>query len=137
MASQIPQVLRATAKPVLSSSFTEARRRALNLYRAWYREVSASLSLSLSLSLWIKWHKCHFVYTSMQDWFWVCRSFHLTPPSLPVLLQIPHTIELYLLDISVQEGRQKLREQFYKNSHVRDPRVIDMLVIKVQNIHHG
>ena len=46
-------------------------------------------------------------------------------------LQIPHTIELYLLDIPVQEARQKLREQFYKNAHVRDPRVIDMLVIKV------
>ncbi len=40
MASQVPRVLRATAKPLLSSSFTEARRRALNLYRAWYREVS-------------------------------------------------------------------------------------------------
>ena len=52
--------------------------------------------------------------------------------SVSTSLQIPHTIELYLLDISVQEGRQKLREQFYKNSHIRDPRVIDMLVIKVQ-----
>ena len=103
MASQIPQVLRATAKPVLSSSFTEARRRALNLYRAWYREVRLPLSLSLSLQ---------------------------TPSSS---LQIPHTIELYLLDIPVQQARQKLREQFYKNAHVRDPRVIDMLVIKVQS----
>ena len=26
-------------KPVLSTSFAEARLRALNLYRAWYREV--------------------------------------------------------------------------------------------------
>ena len=41
-----------------------------------------------------------------------------------------------MLDISVQEGRQKLREQFTKNAHVRDPRVLDMLVIKVNiNVH--
>ena len=39
MASQIPTVLQGTAKPILSSSFGEARRRALNLYKAWYREV--------------------------------------------------------------------------------------------------
>jgi len=37
--SQIPQVLRASAKPILSSTYPEARKRALNLYRAWYREV--------------------------------------------------------------------------------------------------
>lgn len=45
MASQIPQVLRASAKPILSSTYPEARRRALNLYRAWYREVIRSLKL--------------------------------------------------------------------------------------------
>ena len=39
MASRVPHVLRATAKPILSGSFAEARRRAINLYRAWYREV--------------------------------------------------------------------------------------------------
>ncbi|XP_064391039.1 NADH dehydrogenase [ubiquinone] 1 alpha subcomplex subunit 6-like [Halichondria panicea] len=80
-AAQIPQVLRAISKPILSSSYPEARRRALNLYRAWYREI-------------------------------------------------PHTIKMYLLDLSTIEARQKLREEFYKHSHVRDPRVIDMLVIK-------
>lgn len=39
MAHQVPYVLRATARPILSASLHEARRRALNLYRAWYREV--------------------------------------------------------------------------------------------------
>ena len=34
------QMVRAVPKPFLSSSFLEARRRTLNLYRAWYREVS-------------------------------------------------------------------------------------------------
>ena len=38
---------------------------------------------------------------------------------------------MYNLDMSVGTGRQKVREEFQKNSHVRDPRVIDMLVIKV------
>ncbi len=45
--------------------------------------------------------------------------------------QIPNAIESYSLDIPVQQGRLKLREVFIKNGHVRDPRVIDMLVIKV------
>ena len=44
--------------------------------------------------------------------------------------QVPETIKMYTLDITVKQGRQKLREEFYKNAHVRDPRVIDMLVIK-------
>lgn len=46
--------------------------------------------------------------------------------------QVPETIKMYTLDITVKQGKQKLREEFYKNAHVRDPRVIDMLVIKVQ-----
>lgn len=33
--------------------------------------------------------------------------------------------------MSVKSARDTLRQEFYKNSHVRDPRVIDMLVIKV------
>ena len=38
---------------------------------------------------------------------------------------------MYKLDMTVGTGRKKVREEFQKNSHVRDPRVIDMLVIKV------
>lgn len=46
--------------------------------------------------------------------------------------QVPEAIKMYALDITIKQGRQKLREEFYKNTHVRDPRVIDMLVIKVR-----
>ena len=38
---------------------------------------------------------------------------------------------MYALDISAKEGRQKLREQFYRNAHRNDPRVMDLLVMKV------
>ena len=38
---------------------------------------------------------------------------------------------MYSLDISVGVGRRKVREEFQRHSHIRDPRVIDMLVIKV------
>ena len=41
-------------------------------------------------------------------------------------------VHLYQLDITVKQGRNKVREMFMKNAHVADPRVIDMLVIKVQ-----
>lgn len=43
-------------------------------------------------------------------------------------------VHLYQLDITVKQGRNKVREMFMKNAHVRDPRVIDMLVIKVQTV---
>lgn len=43
---------------------------------------------------------------------------------------MPHILELYALDMPAQRLRLRLREEFYKNGHVRDPRVIDMLVIK-------
>ncbi|KAL5481545.1 hypothetical protein EMCRGX_G021733 [Ephydatia muelleri] len=81
MAASSVRVFKGTAKPILSNSFTEARRRALNLYRAWYREI-------------------------------------------------PKAVEAYCLEVSVKSARDTLRQEFYKNSHVRDPRVIDMLVIK-------
>ncbi|XP_008328531.1 NADH dehydrogenase [ubiquinone] 1 alpha subcomplex subunit 6 [Cynoglossus semilaevis] len=44
--------------------------------------------------------------------------------------EVPNTVLLYRLDISVSQGREKLRELFYKNKHLTDIRVIDMLVIK-------
>ncbi|KAM4783640.1 NADH dehydrogenase [ubiquinone] 1 alpha subcomplex subunit 6 isoform 1-T1 [Cyanocitta cristata] len=46
--------------------------------------------------------------------------------------EVPNTVHLYQLDITVKQGRNKVREMFMKNAHVTDPRVIDMLVIKVQ-----
>uniref|UniRef100_F7B8M8 NADH dehydrogenase [ubiquinone] 1 alpha subcomplex subunit 6 n=1 Tax=Equus caballus TaxID=9796 RepID=F7B8M8_HORSE len=42
-----------------------------------------------------------------------------------------HTVmHLFQLDISVKQGRDKVREMFMKNAHVMDPRVVDLLVIK-------
>lgn len=41
-------------------------------------------------------------------------------------------MHLYQLDITVKQARDKVRELFVKNAHVTDPRVIDMLVIKVR-----
>lgn len=50
------------------------------------------------------------------------------------VIQVPRALQMYSLDLSVKTGRKKLREEFQKNSHIRDPRVIDMLVIKVLSI---
>ncbi|NWW40638.1 NDUA6 dehydrogenase, partial [Panurus biarmicus] len=44
--------------------------------------------------------------------------------------EVPNTVHLYQLDITVKQGRNKVREMFMKNARVTDPRVIDMLVIK-------
>ncbi|NXU40811.1 NDUA6 dehydrogenase, partial [Drymodes brunneopygia] len=44
--------------------------------------------------------------------------------------EVPNTVHLYQLDITVKQGRNKVREMFIKNAHVTDPRVIDMMVIK-------
>uniref|UniRef100_A0A8C8RB75 NADH dehydrogenase [ubiquinone] 1 alpha subcomplex subunit 6 n=1 Tax=Pelusios castaneus TaxID=367368 RepID=A0A8C8RB75_9SAUR len=44
--------------------------------------------------------------------------------------EVPNAVRQYLLNISVKQGRDKVREMFMKNAHVTDPRVIDLLVIK-------
>ncbi|RWS24465.1 NADH dehydrogenase [ubiquinone] 1 alpha subcomplex subunit 6-like protein [Leptotrombidium deliense] len=68
-------------RPVLSTNAIEARRRVLNLYRSWYR-------------------------------------------------QIPYIYHEFNLPYDKDQLKAKLREKFYENKHVKDLRVIDMLVIK-------
>ena len=47
-------------------------------------------------------------------------------------LQVPRAVQMYSLDLPISTGRRKLRQEFQKNSHITDPRVVDMLVIKVR-----
>uniref|UniRef100_A0A0V0G6U0 NADH dehydrogenase [ubiquinone] 1 alpha subcomplex subunit 6 n=1 Tax=Triatoma dimidiata TaxID=72491 RepID=A0A0V0G6U0_TRIDM len=70
-------------KPILSVDRNESKRRVLNLYKAWYR-------------------------------------------------QIPYIVMEYDLPKNITQCREKLREEFVKNKHVTDIRVLDMLVIKGQ-----
>ncbi|CAB3371325.1 Hypothetical predicted protein [Cloeon dipterum] len=70
-------------RPILSADKGEARKRVLNLYKAWYR-------------------------------------------------QIPYVVMDYDIPKSVEQCREKLRQEFEKHRHVTDIRVIDMLVVKGQ-----
>jgi len=70
-------------KPILSLDKADARRRVLNLYRAWHR-------------------------------------------------QLPYVVLDYDVPKTLEQLQQKLREEFLKNKHVQDIRVVDMLVIKGQ-----
>ncbi|CAM1303467.1 NDUFA6 (predicted) [Pycnogonum litorale] len=79
-AARVTQVSR-QVKPILSLDKYEARRRVLNLYKAWYR-------------------------------------------------QLPYIALDFDLAVTPKELKEKLRQQFMKNKHVTDLRVIDMLVIK-------
>ena len=39
----------------------------------------------------------------------------------------------YALDITVRQGREKVKEEFRKHAQIKDIKSIDMMVIKVSN----
>ena len=51
--------------------------------------------------------------------------------TISILNHVFSLVHLVQLDISVKQGRDKVREMCKKNAHVTDPRVVDLLVIKV------
>ncbi|KAL3877572.1 hypothetical protein ACJMK2_035268 [Sinanodonta woodiana] len=91
-------------KPILSANKTEAKRRVLNLYKAWYRHLPyMGLLKDLQLQSRVTW-----------------LSFVL------------NTVKDFDIAVTVPETKVKLRELFLKNKHVTDIRAIDLLVIKGQ-----
>ncbi|RZC34936.1 Complex1 LYR 1 domain containing protein [Asbolus verrucosus] len=83
MSFQITRACTKQVRPILSTDHHEARRRVLNLYKAWYR-------------------------------------------------QLPYVVKQYDIPKSVECLKKKLRQEFRKNDHLKDIRIIDMLVIKAQ-----
>jgi hypothetical protein len=50
--------------------------------------------------------------------------------SIIIIRELPRVFTIYDIDIPVTDARAILRKQFRKNGHVKDPRVIAMLVEK-------
>ena len=47
---------------------------------------------------------------------------------------IPQMVTDYDIPVSIEKSRDTLRQKFQANAHIKDTRVIDMLVIKVFQI---
>lgn len=94
-------------KPILSTDREEARKRVLNLYKAWYRQVPY---IGEFLNQSIKSNLCYVI----------------------VCLQILISVKDFDIPKSEKQCREKLKEEFLRNKDVKDIRVIDMLVIKGQ-----
>lgn len=43
---------------------------------------------------------------------------------------IPHIIRIYNLELNASEIKQQIKKEFLKNSSIKDPQIIDMLVFK-------
>ena len=67
----------------------------------------------------------------------LARKAMALQPSSPVVQlyrsmsrEVPKVLSIYDIDIPVNEARQLIRGHFTKNGHVKDSRVVDMLVAK-------
>lgn len=100
-AKQASQTILRQVKPILSVDKGEAKKRMLNLYKAWYRQIPYIGNLSF-----------------------------LTH-NLLVFIVAYFLVMDYDIPKSADNCRDVLREQFMRNAHVTDIRVIDMLIIKV------
>ncbi|KAK5644826.1 hypothetical protein RI129_006126 [Pyrocoelia pectoralis] len=83
MAANAAKLIPRKVKPILSIDNEEARKRAINLYKAWSK-------------------------------------------------QIPFIVRKYDISKSVEECKEKLREEFQKHENITDVRVIDVLIVKGQ-----
>ena len=111
----------AAAKPLLSQSSGEARRRVLNLYRAWYREVNRN-AFYFGFVLHFTWK------LSSNEMLYFSNQILL---KMIIIFKVPRAVNAYALDITTRQGREKVKEEFLKHADVKDIKTIDMLVIKV------
>lgn len=107
-------------RPILSVDKDEAKKRALNLYKAWYRQIPYIGMLS-NINYFFKFNFCLVIL--------LCHS-----SSIHFFLIFLHLVKDYDIPVNIEQCRAKLREEFLKHENVTDIRVIDMLVIKVSAI---
>src|SRR5271170_8426780 len=95
----IPARLAQTSK--ISSSPSEARKRAIQLYREWYRSVRV-----------------------------IIQCLSRIQRKLSINIQAPEIVSLYALNVSPAQIRYAIRQRFEKNRYVTDPGAVDVLLQK-------
>lgn len=112
MASSGSRIVVRKVKPLLSLDRTEAKKRVINLYKAWYRQAPFIGSFNF--------------YPRS-----IFKIIALVFASLLIFL-FNFSVLDYISPLTTKQIRQKIKDEFKKNAHVTDIRVIDMLVIKGQ-----
>lgn len=64
MAANVGKVTVRQVKPLLSVDRGEAKRRVINLYKAWYRQIPYSCKYFLKLNFWDTWRRYNAVCTN-------------------------------------------------------------------------